>query len=917
MPLLNNHIVTKFVRQGRTPVQFASVQVLQANMAALAQLRAAQWEEAGSLESLMPRHDWAQSGASPLYDAYLFNGDWENDTWRQHVYAGCACYVVEVPADARMGDPCAINSVTANVFGDRWLQDGAMFYLRRTDDPRPLSNFDDILALPDAVGPLMAVNRDNNGTDPHDTAVFTPGGGQPNYPARYIQIYVLLKNYLHFFGAWAEGSATLDARSIAVDYSRNIRPGDGRGQETDGNDVPERVKEDLKLDPDVDTTPNRPHPNPPPPWQPGDTPLPDPNPELSDRDWIASRPDAFNWLSFDWMEYAWKGAHSDIAPPEQYCPHWDLDEDGWDNWSECRRRTNPRVTTPPPGDPIPERPHPVLNVTLWIASNTRNGKLVIHAYSHPEMDGVPDAVYTAELPQHAWPAPLLLRLATPDSPLHNLRQGGNYFFAFLDTNGNGQWEDGKPAGLAEQNTRSAAGGSEGGFMDLEETGTWTDIPGKGNGLSPANIGWHENRLDFCLTDMRMGFPRWRFQDGPVLNCTGTVVTIERIGVNEKYLYEIFIKAPRNHIHEGDILRAVAEQATYKTGHGLDWGYVGSESALMGFYLLSAYCWPFSQPYLTNSPILPYPKYFLTPDNLINIHEIIMGYPRWVTDALKPTSVYPVAGSIFDRSEMEFRWVSPWCATCFELVIRKGTDIVYASGVLPVPVRCDNRFQIKNDATTPGEFRFVNCAFSPCFGANVLAPGVEYKWQIYVFTPTVSNSSGLPGTQHGMRKNGTINYAHKTDPQPFRVTPRLGMHAGTFNIDLDLAYFTPDGEARDVHVEAFDNAAFAGSPVARTVCQIDATRPAKGSATLKGLDSLRGHYVRAFVRADSADGIKPCQPYDPMGYVCAPERDGVLYEPLRITDTRPAPTYRIPIYGTDINNNRVADANEISSVINLG
>ena len=292
---------------------------------------------------------------------------------------------------------------------------------------------------------------------------------------------------------------------------------------------------------------------------------------------------------------------------------------------------------------------------------------------------------------------------------------------------------------------------------------------------------------------------------------------------------------------------------------------------------------------------------------MDIAEYFQEFPQPNSPRLKPVAVSPVAGAIVERSALEFRWQMPASATAFELVIWKGADIVYASGVRPPPGL--RRAMFRHDINT--------CAFTPELYANMLLPGVEYTWKVYVFTPTASALGSPAAPQHGMTRGGVINPANSSEEQKFKVTPTLGKHAGSFNIEVKLAYFTPDGAARTVFLEAHTNAAFAGVPAARTICQMDANRPANLTATLFGLDSKQDYYVCAYVRSnpgdgtpqDPGDGIALRQSTDPWGYVCAPERDGMRYEPMRITETLPAPTYRLPMYATDTNNNRTADIME--------
>jgi len=148
---------------------------------------------------------------------------------------------------------------------------------------------------------------------------------------------------------------------------------------------------------------------------------------------------------------------------------------------------------------------------------------------------------------------------------------------------------------------------------------------------------------------------------------------------------------------------------------------------------------------------------------------------------------------------------------------------------------------------------------------MLLPGVEYTWKVYVFTPTASALGSPAAPQHGMTRGGVINPANSSEEQKFKVTPTLGKHAGSFNIEVKLAYFTPDGAARTVFLEAHTNAAFAGVPAARTICQMDANRPANLTATLFGLDSKQDYYVCAYVRSNPGDGT----PLDPGDGIALP------------------------------------------------
>jgi len=229
---VTRHLVTKCVRQGRTPIALTSTQTRQAAAAAHARMLAAKWEFSEDVKSLMPPHNPRRDGApSPSYDAFKYCADWDDGRYTQHVHAGCACYTLAVPADALAGAPCAVESVAFTLFGDRWLQDGARAFVAFSNDDAPLADMDEIAALPNATAPLMAVTPSNTGADSSAAVALSIQGAQPANPKKYIHVYLLLADYLTHRGAWVEGSATLDADSLAVTYSRDVAEDDlARGE---------------------------------------------------------------------------------------------------------------------------------------------------------------------------------------------------------------------------------------------------------------------------------------------------------------------------------------------------------------------------------------------------------------------------------------------------------------------------------------------------------------------------------------------------------------------------------------------------------------------------------------------------------------------------------------------------------------
>ncbi len=130
---------------------------------------------------------------------------------------------------------------------------------------------------------------------------------------------------------------------------------------------------------------------------------------------------------------------------------------------------------------------------------------------------------------NAWPISVALR--TADTGF--LREGKNYFFAFIDNNDDQTWSAGEPAALSE------------GYV--------------------KPIGWDLAELEFGLTDEARSYARfaWTVPAGDDQNHT---VIITRSGT--PVLTRTF-RAPRTWLHEGDIIYNKDQLAL--GGYGLDWG----------------------------------------------------------------------------------------------------------------------------------------------------------------------------------------------------------------------------------------------------------------------------------------------------------------------------------------------------------
>jgi hypothetical protein len=89
---------------------------------------------------------------------------------------------------------------------------------------------DALTALPYKSDVLLA-NTPSNDSLPADIDVSVPLAS-PDAP-HYIHVYLALENYLSCRGAWVEGSATIDFKSISITYSRAVIPDPDGGDEGD------------------------------------------------------------------------------------------------------------------------------------------------------------------------------------------------------------------------------------------------------------------------------------------------------------------------------------------------------------------------------------------------------------------------------------------------------------------------------------------------------------------------------------------------------------------------------------------------------------------------------------------------------------------------------------------------------------
>ena len=206
------------VRQGRTPGPVSCTAMAACTRQAFDALVAASWTRVEEKEAGLPRHNWAQTGFSPRWDAAKYCGDYADGY--QHGYAAAVCYTIKMPADALAGTAAKIVSVSIPVRGDRWLADGCGIGIKLSASATPPA-WD---AAPDgAVAGQLAVVPSNTGSDTSATIAFD-WSSAPKTALAYLHIVLRLTDYLTHRGTWIEGGAMIDGANIAVAFNRDVAP---------------------------------------------------------------------------------------------------------------------------------------------------------------------------------------------------------------------------------------------------------------------------------------------------------------------------------------------------------------------------------------------------------------------------------------------------------------------------------------------------------------------------------------------------------------------------------------------------------------------------------------------------------------------------------------------------------------------
>ncbi|HPK38058.1 MAG TPA: hypothetical protein PLH01_07240, partial [Kiritimatiellia bacterium] len=402
--------------------------------------------------------------------------------------------------------------------------------------------------------------------------------------------------------------------------------------------------------------------------------------------------------------------------------------------------------------------------------------------------------YSASLVE-GWPKKLYLGRAETG----HLREGANYFFAFMDLDGSGTWNAGEPCGVPEP------------FV--------------------TDIGWDRNQLAIELTDYTPGFlrmtiaPVQRTEDiftgggaapggggGTTASGLEKRVVVKRVSVdgNKNYQGTVLDKtlsAMRSFVHEGDF-----------NGLGLDWGLPGVPTTMPRLAVVY-------EVYLGSSSGVP--------------TNAVMTFTNTFDSArAKAQAVYPVNRGYVYSARPTFKWKMPLNYTAFHLEVRRDSQsgpVIYNSGTMKAPAR---------DIDGACVWTAPLCAGMTMLGADApYLPNKRYFWRVAALDAKYSN---------------TTTGASWSDWQTYRLDVNAPLDsAGYGAIKAVVKYHGPATALLTgrVKVQAFNNAAFSGQPEAEITLAgaglAALTDPANTAtnANLFGLAPSAGagnYYVRAFI-----------------------------------------------------------------------
>jgi uncharacterized protein (DUF2141 family) len=426
-----------------------------------------------------------------------------------------------------------------------------------------------------------------------------------------------------------------------------------------------------------------------------------------------------------------------------------------------------------------------------------------------------EMTYDTKLP-NGWPQHIYLGRPATGA----LKEGKNYFFAFLDVDGNANWDAGEPAGIP--------------------TPFETDI------------GWDENRLEIQLTDytpynLRLSLSSGLTSEAVIFGTGGapagggaapTTATYKRVRIRRSAVQTstfseatIFDKViyGRDYIHEGDLMTL----PNY-AGYGLDWNF-GSHGIQT----------PSSVGAIT------YQLYVGDVEPITNNTLVATFTNKFDGARAVATLVKPAYGAYVYTARPTFSWALPstnnaYNAFAFEM--RRGGSSSGSPLVYPITIRQAPLKDVKTG-------NYVWEAPFYMGDKNTVNNGVYY-WRVQMLNPRYSVNNAVDAEWSAWRP---FRWDVNTPLAVSGVATNLnGSSSGYGQLRAVVKYFgaVTNTVADRVILQAFKNRGFTGYPAAQyTYSASQNTILTNQSLSVTNAISLRGlapgvYYVRAFVDSNT-------------------------------------------------------------------
>jgi hypothetical protein len=421
-----------------------------------------------------------------------------------------------------------------------------------------------------------------------------------------------------------------------------------------------------------------------------------------------------------------------------------------------------------------------------------------------------EMTYSTQLPS-GWPQHIYLGRATTGA----LKEGKNYFFAFIDADANGAWDAGEPAGIG--------------------TPFETDIGWDANGLNIQLTDYTPNNLRLSLTtglrseDVVFGTGTQQGAGQQATTASGYKrVRIIRAAVQTSNFTEgpIFDKtiSGRDYIHEGDLMT----MPTY-AGYGLDWGFQGIQ-------------------YPNAVGAITYKVYVGEQDTITNNALVAAFTNKFDGARAVPTSILPAHGAYVYTERPTFTWsltstYGGYNAFAFEL--RRGSTagtLVYPITVRPVP--------LKDTATD----HYIWEAPFYMGDKNVVNNGVYY-WRLQMLNPRYSTNTTTASEWSSWK---IFRWDVNSPLSPVGTATNLnGSSSGYGQLRAMVKYFGAASNLADrVILQAFNNRGFTGFPAgqfayagSQTGLITNMSLSATNAIAVRGL-TPGTYYVRAFIDSNT-------------------------------------------------------------------